>query len=174
MAGSRTEAMALLDYAKSRCNSIAARAALSDAGWTHLGSGSYREAWLSPSRRWVYKVERDLYMEDANVDEASSWAYLRTQVFADFVYIPDLELYDFEGTPIIAMEYVSGTHLTYCYKDYRDRLVCRCYGEAGDDGLCDNARWIDKIYSANVISDVHTDNVILMDDDRIAFIDLQM
>lgn len=193
--GSRREAMTLLDTVDEQNWD-------GPEGWTLLGSGCFRTAFLSPSGI-VYKIGD----EEANASEVRKAAALRRRTnLPDFIYIPVVSAFTFQRWRTInrydytlekeytervhrrevvsAMEYIAGEHPPYCFNASwagSQEVYCSC-GEYGDGAgdyfagvpMCDNARMLDNIKRATGSSDVHNENVIRMTDGRIAFIDMQM
>lgn len=175
--GTREEAMQLLEIAHHgpKPNEAKVRKALKENGWALIGSGSYRDAWLSPSGV-VYKVETDDYYapgDTYNEDEYFEAMRLADMEFPDFIVIPEVDTYEVApGVHVNAMEYVEGRPLNYCYKGV-GRKVCRCGSGVGKDGKCDDERWMDLLYDHAPISDIHGQNVVLRPDNKIVIIDLQ-
>ena len=152
-------------------------------GWTLLGSGCYRAAFLAPSGV-VYKIGQRW----ANVAEVRVARRLRARTF-DGIYIPLASAFSFglrgRTEVVCAMEYIEGTHPRGCWESVWKgvtELYCHCgaYPENayGDPHLnvppCDEALVIRTVKRATRLSDVHNENVIRMKDGRIAVIDLQM
>lgn len=71
-------------------------------GWTFLGAGAYRQAFLSPTGT-VYKVAK--YYPEENENEHRACTRIRQNVKQDLVYVPETSLYG----QVLAMEYVDGS-----------------------------------------------------------------
>lgn len=135
-------------------------------GWQFLGSGMYRNAFLSPSGV-VYKVEKNEclgYGQD-NYGEYCNWLTASTRKFPEDVRLPAMTFYSISESEdsfgrtvhggVIAMEYVDGgtvrscgAHVKYRYYNSQDRLY--------SIGMAD-------IHDENVMYDKTGDKLVLVD-----------
>lgn len=81
-------------------------------GWKLLGSGCYRQGWLSPDGV-VYKVEHayDLDSDQTNKGEAANGVRILTRCkLPNFVRLPKFTFYELDGRGVMACEYVKRTN----------------------------------------------------------------
>jgi hypothetical protein len=124
-------------------------------GWKFLGNGDSREAYLGPDRM-VYKVPR-LDFEQSEQEHARVWRIRRTKL-PEWLVIP--KVYFHSPTGISVMEYMEGKMPGWCWGE------CSC-----GTPVC----WLKRLtwIEANLsVYDVHTENVLILADGRIAIIDL--
>lgn len=80
-------------------------------GWTFVGSGGYRAAFLGPDGL-VYKVDHDL---DGNAMEAAAWAMLMRdypECLNDKIRPALTEVIEFDGEIVIVQEFVASSDRT--------------------------------------------------------------
>lgn len=104
---------------------------------------------------WVYKV--DFPNDVANAYELSNLIRFNDVEFPDFIRIPDHMSFDFDGTIVIAMEFIEGYQLFECF----------C-GFAGLDCVpaCEEDRVPDKVadfFHSIDITDIGNGNIVTRD-----------
>lgn len=76
-------------------------------GFTYIGSGSYRHAFLGPDGV-VYKRNTRLAVAEGYGDNQAEWDnYCNPPVFPEGLRFARCTLHNVDGTPIMAMEYVD-------------------------------------------------------------------
>jgi hypothetical protein len=131
-------------------------------GWSYVASGSYRRVFLSPTGV-VYKVEmfdgpnEREHEKCARIHQMAEWDS-NTQDALKYVEVPRTSLYKVNGRQVIAMPFYRGG-------PGPDRFA----GAVG--GWSDEA-----VEAANFLDlrDLHGQNTRLLDDGRIAVIDLNI
>jgi hypothetical protein len=137
-------------------------------GWTYLGEGEYRAAFLSPSGI-VYKREINdgawfghntteyKYICKARLIPVQGWR------------VPDSSLYDvpvgYSMVTVIAMEFIGGEFDTYCELNYKKKCTC-----GKPDGKCTYYAWL-EVMEAWGVSDVHRGNIRVQHDGTRVLID---
>lgn len=128
-------------------------------GWTYLGEGCERRAFLGPDGL-VYKMSRygDKYQSPREVTRA--WQ-LRKQALPDWLFVP--RAYYSAEFNVSVMEYAKGVHPAL---DHPCDRSCVC-----EDETCwkKRAAWVRNELG---IIDVHGNNVIILEDGRLALVDL--
>jgi hypothetical protein len=173
MIGNRTEASILAEWEIERDGHQ--DYFLPDNGWSFLGEGCERIAWLSPSGV-VYKVEHD--DSGANKDEYDNIERLMLVPCKGW-RLPRADLFEFSGEiSIIAMEYVVGIKDTLCssfqydddfsYNDTSESYECDC---GSPHGVCTATVWEESRIAWN-IDDMHSGNILVEEDGTRVLIDV--
>jgi hypothetical protein len=138
-------------------------------GWTYLGEGEYRAAFLSPSGV-VYKREINdgiffghNSVEFSNVRKAQGIPVQGWRV-------PDSELYQvpvgYSIVNVIAMEFIGGEFDVYCELNYGKKCTCgKPYGK------CTYYAWL-EVMELWGVTDVHRGNVRVQYDGTRVLIDV--
>lgn len=142
-------------------------------GFTELGKGSYRHAFLHSESGLVYKVG-NYY---SNVNESSMSRYLRNKSQRDLpfeVVIPRTRTYRFTGdigaggyrepVCVSVQEYAADAEPTVCEIEYGGDCTC-------DHDPCYTSVW-DYIENWSGLCDMHSDNVLVDSLDRFWLIDM--
>ena len=119
------------------------------SGWKRVGNGGSRVAMLHIASKVVYKVD---YYDDDNRREHKQATELREWAW-QHVYIPMTELFDVDGRPVIAMEFIEGT--------LGENIPRKSHTEARRE-----------LFDVGQFHDMHGQNFIAMEDGRLAPIDM--
>jgi len=127
---------------------------LPDESWSLVGEGCNRLAILSPSGV-VYKRQLSTSKSDnSNMREFENILRAIERPIKGW-RVPESQMYSFENTDIIAMEYIVGTHDTQCNRAYRQwDHKCNC------TGACTAEKW-EQVEALWGITDVHPENIIV-------------
>lgn len=123
-------------------------------GWTKLGDGSFREAFLSPSKI-VYKIGDP----ESNADECAAIEIAMKRPLAGW-YVPWVKALPDFNYEVIAMEYIEGEF---------DCNPCPCEN-CPEYGNCPDSIWT-VAFRHWEVDDFHEGNVIVMDNGIRAMID---
>lgn len=80
---------------------------------SRIGDGSSRDVYIDNDKKVVYKVECEPGWYSTNQLEWENYNEF-SDVPLPFV-IPETALYDIDGSPVIAMEYIDGQLMAECY-----------------------------------------------------------
>lgn len=115
--------------------------------WQYLGSGSYRDVYLSPNNV-VYKVNIDSGDYGYNISEYENYLRIKDYELPDWLHIPIMSMYG----DVIAAQYVNATKLNYCtFK------ACICGGIWNGQCQVYLHDYVDELLD---ISDMHNDNLL--------------
>ena len=125
-------------------------------GWSFLGSGSYRECYLSPTGV-VYKYDYNDSQSYGNRAEWGNYSYLyaHRENIPKRIRLPRAYLWDFGRYAVIAMEYIEGISLSLCTLE-----ECICGNISPIPGVCAN-RYVDSHLSEYGLEDIWAENVII-------------
>lgn len=124
-------------------------------GWTRVGSGAYRTAYLSPGGV-IYKVEHN-YATGAGWGQSNRGEYenilrmVRENARHEFCRLPKSTYFQLDGRGVMAMEYINGERPEMWECGYS----CSCAKLTGE---C-NTPVIDEIGHAFGIDDMHAGNI---------------
>lgn len=123
-----------------------------DSEWSSIGGGSMRSVYLHQPTGVVYKVETWADADYGNVAEWRNAKALRRLAW-ERVYIPMVSLYNLDGGPVLAMEYVEGK---------MGSRVARDFGKDARVEIFHKARFVD----------MHGDNFMFRADGTLVPVDM--
>jgi len=138
---------------QARIDALPVRPVMPD-GWTRIGSGAYRVAFLSPDGV-IYKVEHSYngvsWGQSNRGEYENILRMIRQNVRHDFCRLPKSTYFQLDGRGVMAMEYIDGERPDMWQCGYR----CNCTKLTGE---C-NTPVIDSIEIAFGITDMHAGNI---------------
>lgn len=123
-----------------------------DSEWKAIGGGSMRSVFHHQPTGVVYKVETWV---DADYGNVAEWRHAKTlrRLAWERVYIPMVSLYNLNGGPVLAMEYVEGK---------MGSQVARSFGKEARAEIFHKARFVD----------MHGDNFMFREDGTLVPVDM--